>query len=231
MAKHREDDEIQSVHVHFDKPASLEAPDLVRKCGKDLRNAELWEEFYSRYRRKILLYLLRAFRMGGGNSDEFPRYADDGVQEVFTKLVQNEGRVIRSFRGMTEFAVYAFLGRIAASVVADHLRFQRAVRRTARVVPVDELQDLDARYTASDVQVSALLEVIDVERALHADQESKNPERDLLIFKLHFVEGLNAREIASIPELSLTTSGLEKVLNRVRARLAQKQKQQAEGLR
>jgi len=209
----------------IDKPAVLDAPGLMRECGKDLQNAELWEEFYSRYRRKILLYALRAFRMLGGRSEEFVRYADDFVQEVFTKLIQYEGRVIRSFRGTTELSVYAFLGSIAVSVVADQLRAQRAIRRTAHVVPLDELQDLSAPHADTDARLSALLELIDLERALRADEESKNPERDFLIFKLHFVEGLSAKEIASMPALNLTTSGLEKVLNRVRSRLVQKQEQ------
>jgi len=205
-----------------DKPASLEAPDLMRECGKDLQNAELWEEFYSRFRRKILLYLLRAYRMLGGPFDEFARYADDWIQDVFTKLVQNEGRVIRSFRGATELSVYAFLGSIAVSIVADQLRSQRTLRRSVQVVPLDELQGLSAAQADTDAQLSAMLQVIDVERALLADEESQNPERDLLIFKLHFVEGLSAREIASMPALKLTTSGLEKVLTRVRSRLLQK---------
>jgi RNA polymerase sigma factor (sigma-70 family) len=206
----------------IDKSAGLEAPDLMRECGKDLQNAQLWEEFYSRFRRKILLYLLRAYRMLGGPFDEFARYADDWVQDVFTKLLQNDGRVICSFRGTTELSVYAFLGSIAVSVVADQLRSQRALRRAAQVVPLDEVQGVSASSADTDAQLSALLQVIDVERALRADEESKNPERDLLIFKLHFVEGLSAREIASMPALKLTTSGLEKVLTRVRTRLSQK---------
>ncbi len=211
--------------TYIDKAAGLDAPGLMKECGKDLRDAQLWEEFYSRFRRKILLYLLRAFRMLGGHSEEFARHADDWVQDVFTKLVQNEGRVVRSFRGTTELSVYAFLGSIAASVAADQLRSQRAGRRTGQVVSLDELSNMSEPYANTGVQLSALLEVIDVERALRADEESKNPERDLLIFKLHFVEGLSANEIASMPALKLTTSGLEKVLNRVRSRLVEKQKQ------
>jgi RNA polymerase sigma factor (sigma-70 family) len=213
----------QELSTDADQPAGLEAHELLRQCAKNLRNAELWEEFYSRYRRKIILYLLRAFRMLGGNSEEFVRYADDWVQEVFTKLVQNEGRIISSFRGSTELSVYAFLGSIALSVVADQLRSQRALRRRAQVVPLDQLQEFRAPHVDTENKFSALLELIDLEKALRADEESKNPERDLLIFKLHFVEGLSAREIASISALKLTTSGLEKVLNRVRHRLARKQ--------
>ena len=202
---------------------ALTAPELLRHCAKNLRNRELWEAFYSRYRRKILLYLLRAFRMFGGNSDEFNRYADDWLQEVFTKLVQKEGRVIGSFRGETEVSVYAFLAAIALSVVADQLRSQKALRRRAQVVSLDQVQSFELPHMDGETKVSALLEVIDIGKALRANDKSKNPERDLLIFQLHFVEGLTAREIASIPSLKLTTSGLEKVLNRVKSRLVQKE--------
>jgi RNA polymerase sigma factor (sigma-70 family) len=150
------------------------------------------------------------------------RFADDWVQEVFTKLVQNDGRIIRSFRGSTELSVFAFLGSIALSVVADHLRSQRALRRRAQVVPLDQLHEAGAPHVDTETKVSALLDLIDVEKALREDEDGKNPERDLLIFKLHFVEGLSAREIASMPALKLSTSGLEKVLSRVRNRLGRR---------
>jgi DNA-directed RNA polymerase specialized sigma24 family protein len=77
-------------------------------------------------------------------------------------------------------------------------------------------------HASAEINISAILGLIDVEKVLR-ENESKNPERDLLIFRLHFVEGLSAREIASIPSLKLTTSGLEKVLIRVRNRLVGQQ--------
>ena len=205
------------------KVVDLDVAELVRQCARDLQNEDLWQKFYSRYKRKILLYLLRAFRMMGGHSEEFVRFADDWLQEVFTKLVQNEGHVIRSFRGTTEVSVNAFLASIALSNVVDQLRSQSALRRRAQVVPLDQLQDVSSPRVDPAGRFSALLELIDVEKALRTDEESKNPERDLLIFKLHFVEGLSAREIASIPGLKLTTSGSEKVLSRVRNRLVRHQ--------
>src|SRR3974390_1458671 len=101
----------------FLRPVDLDAPELLKRCAKDLRNSELWDEFYARFRRKILLYLLRAYRMRGGRSEEFTRYSDDWMQEFFTKLVQNDGHTINSFRGATEDSVYAFLCSIAVSIV------------------------------------------------------------------------------------------------------------------
>jgi len=45
------------------------------------------------------------------------------AQEVYVRLVQNDGRILQPFRGKSEFAAKAFLARIAASVVVDHFRY------------------------------------------------------------------------------------------------------------
>jgi DNA-directed RNA polymerase specialized sigma24 family protein len=207
------------------KTVELDSSELLRQCAKDLRNSKLWDEFYSRFRRKILLYLLRAFRMMGGNSEGFIRYSDDWMQEFLTKLVQNDGRVINSFRGTTENSVCAFLCSIAVSIVADQLRYQGALRRRGEFSSLDQAESVAAPQADSDARLLAILKLIDIEKVLRSDGESKNPERDLLIFKLHFVEGLSPREIASIPALKLTTSGLEKVLGRVKNRLVRQERE------
>lgn len=201
---------------------NLTGCELLRRCAADLKDAEVWDEFYSRYRPIIMACLLRAFRMFGRRPEEFSRYAEDWTQELFTKLVQDNGATLRSFHGSTDVSIYAFLASIAVSIVADHLRYGQALRRKGIVVGLDDVEEFDVVDGAANARISALLELIDVERALKEDAESKHPERDLLIFKLHFVDGHSASEIASIPAFNLTTSGLEKVLNRLRDRLSRK---------
>jgi DNA-directed RNA polymerase specialized sigma24 family protein len=162
---------------------------------------------------------MRASSATGGLSEDFTRYSEDWVQEFFTKLVQNDGRIIASFRGTTDSSAYAFLGSIALSIVTDHMRFNGAVRRRALLTPLNDEEVARASPSDSGAHFSAILDLIDVERTLRNEHDSKNPERDLLIFRLHFLEGLSAREIALIPALKLTTSGLEKVLSRLRNRI------------
>jgi len=204
---------------------NLTACELLAECAGNLDNAAGWDEFYSRYRRKILIYLWRAFWMAGGSSEDFLRHAEDWVQDVFTKLIQNDGRIVRSFRGSTEISFNAFLASIAISTVADQQRSRRAVRRRAQLVSLEDLQEFSAPRSSSDSRLTALLDLIDVEKVLKLDEQSKNPDRDLLIFKLHFVEGLTAREIVSSHGFNLTISGLEKVLGRMRSRLSRKEGQ------
>src|SRR5437867_1697964 len=92
--------------------SNLTACELLAECARNLDNAAVWNEFHVRYRRKILTYLWRAFWMVGGSSEGFLRHAEDWVQDVFTKLIQNDGRVVGSFRGSTEISFNAFLASI-----------------------------------------------------------------------------------------------------------------------
>ena len=55
-----------------------------------------------------------------------------------------------------------------------------------------------------------------IERA--SPQASTGP-RDRLIFRLYFIEGLTVGEIAAIPSVSLTESGVEKCVRRIREAL------------
>ena len=73
--------------------------------------------------------------------------------------------------------------------------------------------DLDAK------SIGALLSWIDVERVLNNDEDRKNATRNLLIFKLHYMDGFTASELSAFPGFSLTVSGIEAVLNRMRKKL------------
>jgi len=46
----------------------------------------------------------------------------DLAQDVYMRLVQHDGRILRGFRGTTEFSVMAFLAKISKTVVLDHQR-------------------------------------------------------------------------------------------------------------
>jgi hypothetical protein len=62
---------------------------------------------------------------------------------------------------------------------------------------------------------------IDVERIVEGDPDRKNARRNALIFKLHYIDGFEAGEIASFPGFELTKSGVETILTRLRKRIQQ----------
>jgi len=204
----------------------LPSSDLLRECGQRLTDIDLWNEFQKRFQRRIFLYLLRACRVSRGQQDEVREVVLDLAQEVYVRLVQNDGRILRSFRGQTEFAVKAFLARVATSVVADHFRYQMAEKRQAQVISIDHAREVveNSRVTGGDLDekaIGAVLSWIDIDRVLRSDEDRRNAARNFLIFKLHYIDGFTSAELSEFPGFALSVSGIEAVLNRIRKRLRQ----------
>jgi DNA-directed RNA polymerase specialized sigma24 family protein len=201
----------------------VSSADLLRECGKRLTDIELWKKFQERFQGRIFLYVLRATR-SRHMQDNVSDTVTDLAQDVYLRLVQNDGRILRSFRGTTEFSVMAFLARISVSVVSDHNRRGTADKRKAQLVSIDEVRE-ELETSQRDVadfdanSLAAILSWIDVERVLQEDPDQRNARRNLLIFKLHYIDGFTAAEIAGFPAFDLTVSGIETILARLRKRI------------
>ena len=60
---------------------------------------------------------------------------------------------------------------------------------------------------------------VTVERIVEGETDRKNARRNALIFKLHYIDGFQAGEIARFPGFELTKSGVESILARMRKRI------------
>src|SRR6266705_3585981 len=124
------------VRFRWQKAGGTSAADLLRECGEKLTDRALWTQFQERFQGLIFKYLMRALRLNR-IQDDAADLVPDLAQEVYLRLVQYDGRILRSFRGTTEFSVMAFLARISASVAQDHQRHGASNRRRAQVVSID----------------------------------------------------------------------------------------------
>jgi DNA-directed RNA polymerase specialized sigma24 family protein len=209
----------------WQKAGEDSAADLLRECGQKLTDRALWTRFQDRFQGLIFLYLLRALNLRGIHEDTTD-VVPDLAQEVYLRLVQHDGRILRTFRGATEFSVMAFLARISSSVVLDHLRAATSEKRRAQVVPLDSARMAEVNEPSSrastelnSTPLSAILSWIDIERIVEGDPDRKNARRNALIFKLHYIDGFDSAEIARFPGFDLTQSGVETVLARLRKRI------------
>lgn len=191
---------------------------LVRLCARKPKNELAWDEFVRRFNQHITLFVIRAFsakspeplRLEETHQSETIR---DLVQDVYLRLLENERQALRRFHGYHENSIYAYLARIATTVVLDHQRQASADKRTAQTnLPVRGLSPkehpFNERVTIADLtcQLDRLL-------------EGEHKQRDILIFLLHVVDGLTTSEIASQPGMGLTQSGVESVLRRIKLKL------------
>jgi len=207
------------------KSGELSAADLIRECGERLTDRELWRQFQLRFQGLIFMYVMRALHLRQIKED-VAEIVPDMTQEVYLRLVQNEGRVLRSFKGSTEFSVRAFLARISASVVHDHHRHVASDKRNAQVIPLDYARAAEgARKRSTDApefdssQLSSILAWVDMERVVQGDPDLKNARRNALIFQLHYINGFESNEIARFPGFELTPSGIQAILARLRKRI------------
>jgi DNA-directed RNA polymerase specialized sigma24 family protein len=158
--------------------------------------------------------------------DDAADIVPDLTQDVYLKLVQHDGRVLRSFKGTTEFSVRAFLAKISASVVRDYHRRTTSDKRSAQIIPIDYAKDSELRTKRSadapefdSSQLSSILSWIDMERVIEGDPDRKNARRNALIFQLHYINGFESGEIAGFPGFGLTKSGVQAILSRLRKRI------------
>jgi len=145
------------------------------------------------------------------------------AQEVYVRLVQNNGSMLRSFRGETDLSVSSFLARACTYVVADHLRHDESAKRRGNVVSIEEVREMiDAsKHNYDELNVGAILNWIDIEKLIAKDPDRKNAQRNAIIFKLHFIDGLTTGEIADFSGFDLKESGVEAVILRLRKRIKQ----------
>ena len=207
------------------KSGAASAPDLVRECGEKLTDRELWRQFQERFQRLIFTYVMRSLQLRRVQ-DDVTGIVPDLAQEVYLRLVQNEGRALRLFKGSTEFSVRAFLAKISASVVRDYQRHAMRDKRGGQVIPIDDVTAAELKRKKSiDVpefdssQLSAILAWIDMERIIEGDPDRKNARRNALIFQLHYLDGLECEEIARFPGFELTGTGVQTILARLRKRI------------
>jgi len=203
----------------------MSASDLVRECGEKLTDRDLWRRFQERFQGLIFMYVMRALHLRH-IQDDVTGIVQDLTQDIYLKLVQHDGRVLRSFKGTTEFSVRAFLARISASVVQDYQRYIASAKRGGQVIPIDYATsaELNRKKSADKPemdadQLSAILSWIDMERVVQGDSDRRNARRNALIFQLHYINGFEAGEIARFPGFDLSKSGVQAILSRMRKRI------------
>ena len=202
--------------------------ELFAHCGRGA-DAAAWDEFVARFNRRIVGYVIRERRARGinGGADE-AEVVGDLTQEVYLRLLAHDRRALRNFRGESDLAVVAYLARVVRAVVGDQLRRDRSQKRAARLVSITEVPGDDQKpvgetlkaddRAAPDRLMRERLVVERLQTLLHASGGA-NATRDAMVFQLHVLEGLSAREIAAIPSLQMSLAAVETVLHRTRDRL------------
>jgi DNA-directed RNA polymerase specialized sigma24 family protein len=179
----------------------------------------VWAEFIRRFHPLISTVVLRTARQWG---EPIPSLIDDLTQETYLKLCADNCRLLKNFRSQYPGAIFGFLKVVSANVVHDHFKASRAAKRGAGNY-LATLQDSEGNETSlvdssrgsasSTVEQTILLDEID--RCLVDGVAPSELGRSRRIFWLYYRCGLSARAIAALPNIELTTKGVESTILRM----------------
>jgi RNA polymerase sigma factor (sigma-70 family) len=213
-----------------DKPKALSPVDLFQKCAADREDSEAWTEFLERFTVRIKYFIRGMLRQVLGPSFIAANSMNlGGVQEsdlfqnVVVRLVENDCAAMRRFTGSTEDELLAYLAVISRSVVMDAVRRHMAAKRR----PSTDAEGFIPGAVSSDKAVvqpeteRTILtrELLDMAHRFVQSNPGEVPERDRLVFDLHFLEGLSLQQISECKGVNLSKGGVEKLINRMVSRV------------
>ena len=171
-----------------------------------------WRELMKRHQRLIARVLWRALGPRGSHDSD----VEDLRQDVYVRLLAHGRAALCRLRAERPGALATFLARIARRIALDHLA-NRPPPERAEVNEAALLEDLATQ--APDAALEERRRRGLLARALSRLPRGPNAARDLRVLRAHFLEGLAPIEIARLP-VGLAEDGVESLLRRVRARLA-----------
>ncbi len=212
----------------------LDSVKLVSLCARNLDNHDLWTEFLRRFTGKIKLFIRGTLRRS--LSGDYPAAEPvlpsgatekDLFQNVIVRLVDNGCAALKRFSGSTEEELLAYFAVIARSSVRDSLRRQRALKRprwldsvtpeAQRWAEARAAERADARFPVERGILARELEQLSLQVIKRLSGEYC--DRDRLIFQLYFYDGLSAAQISKCEGISLSRTGVEKALDRLKDRV------------
>jgi DNA-directed RNA polymerase specialized sigma24 family protein len=210
--------------IRLARYSSMSDQELVRACAEDDDSAA-WEEFVSRYKKAISLSIIRTAHEWGQTATEI---FDDLIQETFLKLYANHCRLLLQFTIQhPEAPVIGYVKTIAINLTHDHFRVlftEKRGRGQIQQLPSDS--DFETNIAPDDAHIAMEQHVIlsQIDQCLIKCASGADKDRDLLIFRLYYRQGMSANAIAALPGIGIGAKGVESAIFRltkqVRERIA-----------
>ena len=215
----------------------LTVHELLTQCLRRPPNEDAWREFVCRYHAAIRATVAKTFHIRVSQETDrraqFPEdLIEDLVQAVYLRLVEEGNRALDRFEGQHENSIFQYLAIISVNVVRDHFREAKAQKRPKLSFSLDELlentgeggvlKDAVSRIDGSAGDQSSNVTMEDLEAALKRSVSRKHHDRDALIFKLRYYEGLTLEEIKRALALDISPIGIGSILNRINNKLRTK---------
>lgn len=207
---------------------AVSSVELISLCC-DEENNDAWDEFIKRFHKQVSLFVFRETRAFKFKDSEVCEL----LQDIYLKLLSNNRKILKDFRGNTDGSVLAYLLTVVRSVVTDQIRKEVAQKRYAPEISLNAPLKADQELTIADLIkageesspdhiVNEKITIKHLRELLKDALSGSNAKRDSIIFHLHIINGLSCREIAELPTFSMTTANVQAVVFRTKERLRER---------
>lgn len=216
---------------------SLSDKELLLRCAQQPRDDSAWIEFFRRYDRQIhehAFYTARKLMKVNPLKDRSGP-ADDElvcelVQEFYLHLLEGDGKVLRSFRQRYDDSIKAYWGTVVPRVVTDWFRRQWAKSRSGNVISFS--QPLSGSSSGDVITLEQFVaspdanpEDLALSRAqrewivqlIRTKSKPRHRDRNVEIYRLHFLEGMTSEEISRVKGLRASASLVRTVIRQIKA--------------
>jgi len=205
--------------------------ELVRYLAQHPRDENAWAEFLRRFHEQICCTIHRECKRIGHNQGA--AHAQDLAQEVYKKLLRNNCRALREFRGQFENSIVKYLHIVAIRVAQNDYRKDTAKKRpsSGRTVSIHEPRwylpdehsvDLNEIIPSQEwARKVGEFEIVDaIERCLQKIlQGQRHGPRDKLIIKYYLYDGQSAEDIGTFPDINLSSQRVFGIIAAVKRKL------------
>jgi RNA polymerase sigma factor (sigma-70 family) len=181
-----------------------------------------WVRLIQQHDRRVLAVLARTL------GPEHAADLRDLRQEVWARLLADGGAALRGLRLERPGALGAFVGQVALRLAIDFGR-SRGTRARSEV-PEEEAGEVASPGEGPEERSWALQRRALLDGALQEASRGPRLERDLLVLRAYYFDGLAPSEIAALG-VGLSAKGVETVVQRARLRVEQALARHAEGAR
>lgn len=195
--------------------SSLPLKDVVCLCA-DSSDEDAWEEFIGRVGRPISLTVMRTASLWGEPSRSM---VEDLVQATYLKLWESGGRLLRDFAVQHPEAILGYLRKTAANATHDYFKHghsQSSGGDNPHVSTSDVDPEAGNNSHGSEERIALGVFLNEVDDWLKRVLTGPDRERDRMIFWLYFRQGMNTKEIASLPTVGLGPKGVGSVIERLK---------------
>ncbi len=195
---------------------------LFDLCASHYDDDRYWEEFVRRFNPLLANSVYQTYRRFSIDGLPSAEAVSDILQETYLRILKDKCAALLRFRGKSEFEVEVYLMHISTSVTIDHLRRQRSLKRYAQTESLNRaliMEELRSRKTPIISHYTDALAENDMIRILNRCFKGRNRKRNILIFLLHYREGLTPQQIADIETFDITPSTVSHMLTYMREKI------------